>query len=105
VPNLLQRHEDLWESGGIDHHSWPWHQMAVINFTLLPLYYSGKSPGTHSMRRWMGPRTVLDVMGKEKWLIPAGSGSPAVQLVIIPTELSWPMYLKKSSSETKRKDS
>jgi hypothetical protein len=39
----------------------------VVSFTPRPLYSRGKSPGTHCIGGWVGPRAGLDDM--ENWLL------------------------------------
>jgi hypothetical protein len=42
--------------------------LRVVSFTPLPLYSRGKSPGTHLIGAWVGPRVVLDDVKKRKFL-------------------------------------
>jgi hypothetical protein len=64
-----------WGSGGIAPlHSffdlgtrWRW----VISFTPQPLYPQGKSPSTHWIGGWVGPRVVLEAVVKRKIPSPA----------------------------------
>jgi hypothetical protein len=57
-----------WWSGGIVPHlldlgtRWKW----VVSFTSQPLYPQRKSPGTHWIGGWVGPRAVLDMVVKRK---------------------------------------
>jgi hypothetical protein len=38
----------------------------VVSFTSEPLYPSGKTPDTHWIRGWVGPRAGLDAVVKKK---------------------------------------
>jgi hypothetical protein len=61
-----------WGSGGIVPRlldlgtGWKW----VVSFTPRPLYPQGKSPGTHWIGGWVGPRAILDTVVKRKILSP-----------------------------------
>jgi hypothetical protein len=43
--------------------NWMW----VVSFTLRPVY-SGRSPGTHWIGSWVGPKAGLDAVEKRKFL-------------------------------------
>jgi hypothetical protein len=68
--NMCLRHEGVWGSGCIDPHflnlgtSWRW----VVSFMLRPLYPRGRSPSTHWIGGWVGPRADLYDLAKIKFL-------------------------------------
>jgi hypothetical protein len=51
---------------------WSW----VVSFTHRPLYPQGKSPGTHWIGGWMGPRAGLDTVAKRKIPCPRPDSHP-----------------------------
>jgi hypothetical protein len=71
LTNWALHHEGIWGgSGCIGPHfpglgtSWRW----VVSFTRLLLYPRGKSPGTHWIGGWVGPRASLVYVEKRKFL-------------------------------------
>jgi hypothetical protein len=70
IPSLINRHEDMWASGGTAPHilnlgtSWRW----VVSFTPRPLYLRGKSPQYH-LYRSSGGLQSLEAMAEKKLLI------------------------------------
>jgi hypothetical protein len=40
-----------------------------------------KSPGTHWIGGWVGPRSSLELQSKEKSFAPAGNQTPTIQLI------------------------
>jgi hypothetical protein len=48
--------------------SWTW----MVSFTLRPLYFRGRSRGTHWIGGWSDPRAGLDDVEKRKFLILPG---------------------------------
>jgi hypothetical protein len=62
LSNWALYHEGVWRNGYIDPYfldlgtTWRW----VVSFTPRSLYPRGKSPSTHWIGGWMGPRANLD---------------------------------------------
>jgi hypothetical protein len=77
----------------------------VVSFTPQPLYPQGKSPGTHWIGDWVGPRAVLDAVVKRKIPSPrreSNRRTPIVQPRSIPTEL--PRLPKRNRKEKEKKN-
>jgi hypothetical protein len=51
---------------------WRW----VVSFTPRPLYRQGKTPGTHWIGGWVGPRAVPDAVVKRKIPSPSRESKP-----------------------------
>jgi hypothetical protein len=65
--------------------------MEVVGFMTHLLYLEERTPSTHQIGGWVGPRVSLDTVGKRKILpLPViEPHCPAHSLVTILTELSW----------------
>jgi hypothetical protein len=72
-----------WGSGGVAPRildlgtRWRW----VVSFTPQPLYPQGKSPGTHWIGGWVGPRAVLDAVVKRKIPSPRRESNPRTPII------------------------
>jgi hypothetical protein len=66
--------------------SYPRHWLKVIIFTTSSLTLGEQTPGTQWIRRWMGPKAVVDAVKKRK--ISASDGNRTDSLVFQPVAYS-----------------
>jgi hypothetical protein len=64
-----------WGSGGIAR----WRR--VVSFTPRPLYPRERTPGTHWIGGWVGPRAVLNAVVKRKIPSPRRESNPRTPIV------------------------